>query len=53
MEKKFRAIRLMIYAIGAYLFITSDFQPEWFDYAWFAVFSAFYVYSGWTESEYE
>ena len=51
------SIRLMIYLIGFYLFVTSDFKLALFDYLWFTVFAFAYLLGfsiwKWKESEEE
>ena len=49
------SIKIMIYLIGFYLFVTSDLELVLFDFLWFAVFSFAYLLGfsiwKWKESE--
>ena len=46
MKTKIDSIELMVYLLGAYLFITSEHSVawlDWFDWVWFAIFIFAYL----------
>lgn len=44
MKVKINSIRVMVYLLGFYLFVTSDFEMAWFDWVWFFLFAIAYLF---------
>ena len=44
MKNNIISIKYMVYLIGAFLFITYDFELAYFDWVWFALFSIAFLF---------